>query len=172
MNKLYFGVTRAIGTAQIVGVVANLGLIGSRAPTAEETALILSKIKDKATESLADALRDGTYPNIISVWDKRADARNAIATLNSYDSPHFTYNVGEVGDRERSAPRPLGWRLVFDGDVISGYNHPTDGASVFIDGNPNNTNDNNCLFATRADARAVIKKEGLGKDYRAVRVDA
>jgi hypothetical protein len=172
VNKLYFGITRAIGTAQIVGVVANLGLIGSRAPTAEETALILSKIKDKATESLADALRDGTYPNIISVWDKRADARNAIATLNSYDSPQFTYNVGEVGDRERSSPRPLGWRLMFCGGVISGYNHPSDGTTVFIDGDSSNKNEVNCLFDTRATARKVIKQNGLNEDYKVVRVDA
>lgn len=177
MNKVYFGVTRAIGTASIVGVVANTQLTGSRAATAEEIQTILDKVKANASDTLADCLRDGTYPNTISVWDKRADARAAIANLQSYNSPHFSYSVSEFGDAERSVTKPKGWRILTDyteanGELaVSCYNCPCDGAQIFIDGNAKNTNENNCLFSSRAVARRVIKDNGL-TGCTVTRVDA
>lgn len=177
MNKVYFGITRALGTASIVGIVANLQLTGSRTATTEEIQMILGKVKAKATDSLADILRDGTYPNIISVWDKRADARAAIAYLQSYNSPHFSYSVGELGVAERKVTKPKGWRILTDytesnGELaVSCFNDPCGGAQIFIDGNAKNTNENNCLFSSRAVARRVIKDNGL-TGYTVTRVDA
>lgn len=173
MNKVYFGITRdATKPTSIVGIVANLQLAGSRAATEEEVGHILSQITDSATGSLADALRDGTYPNVISVWDKRADARAAIQTLKSYNSPHFIYGVGEFGDAERTVTKPKGWRLMFCGE-ISLYNSPEDGATIPLDGNAENTWCDNMLFPTRDAARKVIRGEELcSEEYSVVRVDA
>ena len=173
MNKVYFGITRdATKPTSIVGIVANLQLAGSRAATEEEVGHILSQIKDSATGSLADALRDGTYPNVISVWDKRADARAAIQTLKSYSSPHFIYGVGEFGDAERTVTKPKGWRLMSEDD-ISCYNSLEDGATIPLDGDGANHSWDNLLFPTREAARKVIREGGLGTDlYSVVRVDA
>ena len=172
MNKVYYGITRdASNPTSIVGIVANLQLAGSRAATEEEVASILSQIKDNSTTSLADALRDGTYPNTISVWDKRADARAAIATLKSYNSPHFLHSVGEFGDAERSVTKPRGWRVMFWSDV-SLYNDLEQGATIPLDGNGANQRHDNLLFPTREAARKPIRDEGLGWGYSVVRVDA
>jgi hypothetical protein len=172
VNKVYFGITREAGSyARIVGVVANTQLTGSRPATSEEIQTILDKVKANASDSLADSLRDGTYPNTISVWDKRVDARAAIANLQSYNSPHFSYSVGEFGDAERTVTKALGWRIELDYGEISSYNCQRLGASVFLDGNEKNTNIKNCLFSSRAAARRVIKDNGL-VGYTVTRVDA
>jgi hypothetical protein len=173
VSKLYFIITRNTGQPTIVGVVANQNFIGSRPPTEAERLLILDKIKGNTTQTLADALRDDTYPNVVSVFDKRADQRHAVRTLRSFNSPHFTYHAAEVGDRERTATRPLGWRLIFDDDSISSYNHPDEGADVFLDGDSSNRSNENCCFSTRALAREAIKRHDLyAHDYTVVRVDA
>lgn len=160
MSKTYFGITRAKGTNTIVGVVANPELTGARSATSEEVQAILSIIKPAATPSLADALRDGTYPSTVVVWDKRASARAAIGELESFESPHFDYGVGEFGDKVRSVRPVLGWRIKLDIDCISCYNSIEDGATVRIDGDENNTDVFNLLFPTRAAARHVV--EGTG----------
>ncbi|UYA98632.1 hypothetical protein IVIADoCa4_12 [Xanthomonas phage vB_Xar_IVIA-DoCa4] len=160
MSKTYFGITRAKGTNTIVGVVANPDLTGSRAATPEEVQEILSTIKPGATESLSDALRDGTYPNTVVVWDKRAAARAAIGELESFESPHFDYGVGEFGDKVRSVQPVLGWRIKYDGDFTSCYNSIEDGATVRIDGDEENNDESNLLFPTRAAAREVLDTIG------------
>lgn len=152
MSKTYFGITRAKGTNTIVGVVANTSLTGARPATADEVQAILSTIKPAATPSLADALRDGTYPNTVVVWDKRAAARAGIGELESFESPHFDYGVGEFGDKVRSVKPVLGWRIKYDGDCISCFNSVSDGATVRID-------ESNLLFPTRAAARRVVDEE-------------
>lgn len=156
MSKTYFGITRAKGTNTIVGVVANPDLTGTRSATPEEVQAILSIIKPAATPSLADALRDGTYPNTVVVWDKRATARDAIGELETFASPHFDYGVGEFGDKVRSVKPVLGWRIKLNYDCISTYNYTTDGATVHIDGDEKNDRESNLLFPTRAAARRVL----------------
>src|SRR5690606_15909613 len=169
MSKTYFRITRAKGTNTVVGVVANPDLPCCRPATAEEVAEILTTIKPGATESLSDSLRDGTYPNTAVVWDKRADARAAIGELESFESPHFDYRVGEFGDKVRRVQPVLGWRLKYDGDLISSYNSFLTGATVFIDGDEENHAEDNLLFPTRAAARfaleAVGDKRSKGNPY-------
>jgi len=160
MSKTYFGITRAKSTNTIVGVVANLGLTGTRPATAEEVQAILSVIKPAATPSLADALRDGTYPNTVVVWDKRAEARAGIGELESFKSPHFDYGVGEFGDKVRSVKPVLGWRIKCDTDFISCCNSTEVGATVHIDGDEKNNRESNMLFPTRAAARKVVEGGG------------
>ena len=168
MNKVYFGITREAGNyARIVGIVANTQLTGCRPATTEERLLILEKIKAGATDSLSDSLRDNTYPNAVVVWDKRADARAAIACLQSYNSPHFSYSVGEFGDAERTVTKSKGWRILTDWEgrggerIVSAWNQPDAGATVSLDGNDENDDRDNCLFPTRAAARKVIKDQCL-----------
>lgn len=156
MSKTYFGITRAKGTNTIVGVVANTSLTGARPATTEEVQAILSTIKPAATPSLADALRDGTYPNTVVVWDKRAAARACIGELESFESPHFDYGVGEFGDKVRSVQPVLGWRIMYDGICVSCFNSVPDGATVRIDGDEHNFDEHNLLFPTRAAARRVV----------------
>lgn len=160
MSKTYFGITRSKGTNTIVGVVANPALSRARAATAEEVAEILSVIKPAATQSLADSLRDGTYPSTVVVWDKRADARAAIGELESFQSPHFDYGVGEFGDKVRSVQPVLGWRIKYGCCYTSSYNSIEDGATVRIDGDEENDDEENLLFPTRAAAREVLDAIG------------
>lgn len=164
MSKTYFGITRAKGTNTIVGVVSNPNLPAARPATTEEVQAILSTIKPAATPSLADALRDDTYPNTVVVWDKRAAARAAIGELESFASPHFDYGVGEFGDKVRSVRPVLGWRIKFEYGCISAFNSAADGATVRIDGNEDNTCCGNLLFPTRAAARRVV--DGVISDKR------
>lgn len=178
MSKTYFGITRAKGTNTIVGVVANPDLTGSRAATPEEVQEILSTIKPGATESLSDALRDGTYPNTVVVWDKRAAARAAIGELESFESPHFDYGVGEFGDKVRSVQPVLGWRLLVYGNA-SAFNRAYDdgdagGERVQVDhaAQFGGDTDENFLFRTRELGRALMKAEGLGAGYELVPVYA
>ena len=165
MSKTYFGITRTKGTSIIVGVVANRRLPGCRPATHEEVQAILSQIKPAATESLADALRDATYPDAVVVWDKRAAARAAIAELESFQSPHFDYGVGEFGDKVRSVRPVRGWRIKFDYDGTSLFNSVRNGAVIRIDGDAGNDHENNLLFPTRAAVRLVLD-EKVGDDKR------
>lgn len=170
MSKTYFGITRAKGTNIIVGVVANLSLTGARSATPEEVQEIQSAIKLGATEGLADALRDRTYPNTVVVWDKRADARAAIGELESFESPHFDYGVGEFGDKVRSVQPVLGWRLLVDGNASafnSAYYGDAGGERVQVDhaAQFGGDTDANFLFRTRELGRALMKAEGLGARY-------
>ena len=179
MSKTYFGITRAKGTNTIVGVVSNPNLPGARPATTEEVQAILSTIKPAATPSLADALRDGTYPNTVVVWDKRAAARVGIGELESFESPHFDYGVGEFGDKVRSVKPVLGWRLMVYASASS-YNRPYDdesdagGERVVVDHAEQfgGDTDANFLFRTRELGRALMKAEELGAGYELVPVYA
>src|SRR5690606_23374766 len=122
-----------------------------------------STIKPAATPSLADALRDGTYPNTVVVWDKRAAARAAIAELDSFESPHFDYRVGEFGGKVRRVQPVLGWRLKYNGHLISSDNSVLCGATVRIDGDEENDAEDNLLFPTRAAARFALEAVGFDK---------
>lgn len=159
MKKKYFGITRTKGSGAVVGVVANGTLKGCRAATGAEVREILEVIRPAATPSLADALRDGTYPFPVVVWDKRADARAAVASLESSNSPHFNFSVGEFGITQRKVRRVLGWRIQFDArnyTFPSSHNTEDAGATIRMDGNLSNTESSNLLFPTRAIAREAL----------------
>lgn len=181
MRKIFFVVSTEINAKDntIVGVVAN----GSGRPIElDELDELRVVLRQKgASQSLQDALRDGTYPNTLSVFDRRALAREAAAELNSAGG-FFKWHVISVGESIRKpVTKPLGWRVMF-GPNPSVLNNPiipagsafdrvvVDHADRFF-----NDVDANFLFTTREDARLALSKFNNGErdpDYTIVPVYA
>lgn len=162
MSKKYFGLTYQRGSKErtIIGVVANSHLKDARVASKEEQAELYQRIKGSASESLRDCLADGTYPNPIVVWDTRAEARASIRDLNSYESPHFTYSVLEVGDKTERKIKPIiGWRIISPRGEPSAYNGRDLGATVQLDPSIVYIAFANNLFPTRQAARHVVNNE-------------
>lgn len=144
----------------ITGVVAN-GVHTSRIATEEETSAILSLLRTKgASQSLLDAVRDGTYPNPLSIFDRRATARAEAATLNSFPNTYFNWSVLEVGDSIRKpVTKPLGWRITYGTKYVrdvATVNNIHNGATIRIDKENEDYDRYNLLFPTRAAARAAL----------------
>ncbi|QEG09614.1 hypothetical protein CPT_Pagan_011 [Xanthomonas phage Pagan] len=167
MRKLYF-IASIPATAKdgvITGVVAN----GTgRNATAEEVTALVELLRTKgATPSLLDSLRDATYPGPVSAFDRRAAARVEADILNSFNGGGlFNWHIIELGDSIRKPVRkPLGWRIMVDGNCPSSYNHPNiaAGERVKVDHAEQfgGDTDANYLFPTREAARKVMKDEEL-----------
>lgn len=152
----------------ISGLVAN----GTgREATPEELAAIIELLRTKgASETLLDALREGTYPNPVAVFERRAAARKEAKLLNDCGSC-FDWAVLELGESVRQPVRkPLGWRLLL-GTTPSAFNRDygkTDagGERVVVDHADQfgGDQDANYLFRTRELGRALIAAEGLSTD--------
>jgi hypothetical protein len=172
MRKLYFIVSRPATSKDniITGVVANST---GRNATADETAtLVRELIAAGASQSLVDALRDSTYPGPVSVYERRAAAREECRVLNAFNGL-FNWTVIGIGESVRKPVRNvLGWRLMY-GEHISSFNDPDLGATVAIDeGITEKYDEENWLYETRAAARQARSSEELGSSYRIVPVYA
>lgn len=172
MRKFYIitSVPKGSTSGIITGVVAN-GI--DRSATEEETAAIIKLLREKgATESLLDALRDGTYPNPLVAFDRRATARKEAALLNSYKLSFFDWSVIELGESIRKpVTKPLGWRITYGTKYVhdvATVNNIHNGATTRIDEQNEDGDRYNLLFPTRAAARAALDslpaaaKNGMG----------
>lgn len=175
MRKFYIIASVLPSSGTIVGVVAN----GSgRVIKEEEQAPVIAALKDKgASQDMIDALIDGKY-NIVSVFERRAQARQAAAQLSSgaHSISMFEWRVIEVGTSVRlPVVKPLGWRILAYGDP-SAYNYPDteDDLRVEVDHAKQfgGDVDANYLFPTRDAGRDELRKNGLTKEdgYRLVPV--
>ncbi len=168
VRKLYFiaSIPATSKDGAITGVVAN----GTgRKATAEEVAALVELLRTKnATQSLLDSLRDDTYPNPVSAFERRSEARTEASILNSFKGGGglFDWHVIEVGDSARKPVRkPLGWRILYDfgeGKESSVMNND-EKATVLIDPECPNLS-NNRLFPTREVVREVFKENDLSSD--------
>ena len=167
--KIYFGITRRRGQGNtIVGVVANNALSGGRAATEDEVRQIIEKIKGQGTDSLLDALREGNY-NTPIVFERRAEAREGIGSLNVLNDPNFTFSVVELGEPvQRDTRKVLGWKLYCrmegqrdEDDFVSAHNCPDESRPENHESNFVELDGQGYAFRNRKSGRAYIKANGL-----------
>lgn len=167
--KIYFGITRRRGQGNtIVGVVANNALSGGRAATEDEVRQIIEKIKGQGTDSLLDALREGNY-NTPIVFERRAEAREGIGSLNALNDPNFSFSVVELGEPvQRDTRKVLGWKLHCrmkgqrDEDYfVSAYNCPDESRPENDESNFVKLDGQGYAFRNRRAGRAYIKANSL-----------
>lgn len=167
--KIYFGITRRRGQGNtIVGVVANNALSGGRAATEDEVRQIIEKIKGQGTDSLLDALREGNY-NTPIVFERRAEAREGIGSLNALNDPNFTFSVVELGEPvQRDTRKVLGWKLYCrmegqrkEDNFVSAHNCPDDCKPENHERNFVKLDGQGYAFRNRKSGRAYIKANGL-----------
>lgn len=167
--KIYFGITRRRGQGNtIVGVVANNAVPGGRAATEDEVRQIIEKIKGQGTDSLLDALREGNY-NTPIVFERRAEAREGIGSLNALNDPNFTFSVVELGEpAQRDTRKVLGWKLYCrmegqrkEDNFVSAHNCPDESKPENHERNFVKLDGQGYAFRNRKSGRAYIKANGL-----------
>lgn len=167
--KIYFGITRRRGQGNtIAGVVANNALPGGRAATEGEVRQIIEKIKGQGTDSLLDALREGNY-NTPIVFERRAEAREGIGSLNALNDPNFTFSVVELGEPvQRDTRKVLGWKLYCreegqrkEDNFVSARNCPDESKPENHESNFVVLDGQGYAFRNRKSGRAYIKANGL-----------
>lgn len=154
MSKKYFILSYGSIRNQVLGVCANPTLAKATNASDEEVKELVKIIEGSATSTLLDCLRDGTYPNPVQVWYRRADARAVCKDLNSFNGA-FNFRVLEVGEKTARKLREIaGWQIWY-GPVLSSFNSPEDGALLYLKGYGS-------AFHTRAQARKALPEINTG----------
>lgn len=137
--------------------------LGGRPANPIERAAINERIFPSCTQSLRDALTEGTYATV-RVFDARAAARAAAKNLNACNGC-FVWVVVQLGKEQRDLSRkPKGYQIVYGPDAApSAWNDHNDAALIDAGECPN------LYVKTRAVARkrvADARGEDSGMGYR------
>lgn len=137
--------------------------LGGRPATPEESAAIKPRVIASGTESLRDAIIEGTYKPF-RVWDTRKEARAAGVALRKSNSC-FDWAIVQVGNEQRDLSNPpKGYQIVFGDCADTSYANPAQAAPLVKGGEYYER-----YFTTRGPARARLaemRAEDAGMGYR------
>lgn len=177
MKKMYMIASHLTSDGTPVGVVCECAMPDWMIPSDQYDTLL--NLVDEEREEVVNKLREyGISKEKLDSYDlgdedgelqdpvlfhKRKDARDLCDRLNKMHG--YTWRVVEVGDPAPRDMRPvLGWRIIYNGHTISGFND--DAARVCPD-NMVHLEDGEPAFKTRQQVREFFKKRDLGQfdDY-------